>query len=67
MVLHSVFCFTLLFVMCCRMCDLGGVLRWDFKHGLGLLFTQFDMHCFCGSIALTAFVCCVVSFVALGA
>ena len=24
MVLHSVFCFTLLFVMCCRMCDLAG-------------------------------------------
>ena len=40
-------------------------LRSDFKPGMGLLFIQFDMHCFCGSVAQTAVVCCVVSFVAL--
>ena len=35
--------------------------RWDFRHGLGLLFIKFDMHCFCGSIAQAAVVCCVMS------
>ena len=32
-------------------------LRSDFREGLGLLFIQFNMHRFCGSIAETAFVC----------
>ena len=40
-------------------------LRWDFRHGLALLFLQFYMHCFCGTIVWVAFLCCVVSFVAV--
>ena len=56
--------------MCYKMSDLAGpivqmgseirLLTW-----LGSIFIQFDMHCFCGSIPQAAFVCCVVSFVAL--
>ena len=62
MVLHPVFCFTLLLVMCYRMCDLA---RDNFTNGVRRDGTS-DMVCFCGNIARIAFVCSFCHLLSLG-
>ena len=72
MLLRLAFCFTLLFGICYSMWTwLGAILQMGSEMGFQTYF-GFGIHQvrhapFCGSIAQTAFVCCLVSFVALGA